>query len=69
MSEPDQPSREELLRARSDIQVQLDIVEQPMKRGDYNPGLVAKLRSMLEDIDDCLAVLDAPGFEKPRQEG
>jgi hypothetical protein len=59
MPETDQPSREELLRARIDLQNQLDVVEQPIRGRDYNPGLVAKLRAMLKDIDDCLATMDS----------
>lgn len=53
----DQPSREELLRAKRDLQEQLDIVSQPMRSSDYDPGLVARLRAMIADIDEGLEIL------------
>jgi hypothetical protein len=54
MSE-DEPTREELLEAHERLREQLAIISKPMDGGDYRPETVAKLRAMIEDINNCLA--------------
>jgi hypothetical protein len=51
--------RQELIRARDDLQGQLYRVANPTRGLDRNPPLEAKLRSMLADIAELLAN-DAP---------
>lgn len=51
------PTREELLRARGDLQRQLDILRRPVRFGRNRP-LEAKLETMVKDIDDCLAAME-----------
>ena len=53
------PTREELLRAREDIERQYDIVRTPARSSDRNPPLEAKLRAMLTEIDERLAAMDS----------
>ena len=55
MADDTPPTREELLKAREDLKEQLNIVENPIRGGDYNPVLVARLKSMIYDIDVALA--------------
>ena len=50
------PTREELLRAREDIQRQLNILRSPVRFG-RNRGLEAKLETMVKEIDECLAAM------------
>ena len=54
------PTREDLLRAREDIQRQLAILRSPLRLG-RNRKLEARLETMLKDIDDCLAMMEAGG--------
>lgn len=48
---------EDLLRAREDLQRQLDILRHPFRFG-RNRKLEAKLEAMVKDIDDCLAAME-----------
>lgn len=50
------PTREELLRAREDIQRQLDVLRHPFRFG-RNRKLEARLEAMVKEIDDCLAAM------------
>lgn len=52
------PTREELVRARDDIQRQLATLRHPFRFG-RNRELEARLEGMVSDIDDCLAAMDA----------
>jgi len=57
---PDEPpSREELIQARNDLQRQIEILQSPMRGGDGNPPLIAKLRGMLDEINECLTDLES----------
>jgi len=51
------PTREELLRAREDLQRQLDVLRHPFGFG-RNRKLEGKLEAMVKDIDDCLAAME-----------
>lgn len=51
------PTREELLRAREDIQRHLDILRSPVRFG-RNRQLEAKLETMVKEIDECLAAME-----------
>jgi DNA-binding FadR family transcriptional regulator len=46
------PSREELLEARARLLHQLEIARYPIRHP--NPQLIAKLRAMINEINDCL---------------
>jgi hypothetical protein len=59
MTGTDEPSREELLEAREQLQRQLAFVANPIRAIDRNPQLVAKLEAMIAEIEDCLSELDA----------
>ena len=65
MAEDDElPTREQLVQAREDLIRQLGYVEYPNDRKDLNPMLVAKLKAMIEEINQALADLgedDAQG--------
>ena len=50
-----QTEREELIAARAQIARQLEILERPLRLTDEYPLMVAKLRTMLDEIDQCLA--------------
>ena len=54
------PTREELLRAREDIERQLAVLRHPFRFG-RNRKLEAKLETMLQDIDECLAAMEKGG--------
>jgi hypothetical protein len=49
------PTREELLKAREDLQRDLERIANPANYRDRNPQLVEKLQTMLDEINDCLA--------------
>jgi hypothetical protein len=49
------PTREELTEARERVKQQLTILESPAR--NRNPQLIAKLRTMLSEIDETLAEL------------
>jgi hypothetical protein len=53
------PTREELIRARDDLQRQLKMVRNPVRSADRSRPLEAKLQAMLDDIEECLAALEA----------
>jgi hypothetical protein len=58
-TDDDKPqTREELIRAREDIQRQLDILLHPLRAG-RNRSLEAKLDGMVKDVDECLAAMGA----------
>ncbi|HLY05431.1 MAG TPA: hypothetical protein VKR31_06760 [Rhizomicrobium sp.] len=60
MSTPDDetpPAREELLRAREDLERQLAILRHPFRFG-RNRKLEEKLETMVKDIDECLAAME-----------
>jgi hypothetical protein len=59
MADDDPPTREELLKAREDIQQNLYLIENPIRGRNRNRPLVARLRGMLAEIDECLADLDS----------
>jgi hypothetical protein len=61
----DPPTREELIAAREDLERQLELICYPSRGMDRNPPLEAKLQSMLEEIDECLAAMDAEDARKP----
>jgi len=48
-------TRKDLLKAREDLEEQLARVSSPMMSRDRNPGLVAQLQAMLDEIEECLA--------------
>jgi hypothetical protein len=52
------PTRDELIRARNQIQRQIAIIHTPAITRDRNPALEAKLRAMVNEIDECLAALE-----------
>ena len=57
-TEPNEaPTRDELIQARYDLQRQLDILETPMR--SRNPQMIAKLRGMIDEINECLADLES----------
>jgi len=51
-------TREELIRAREDIQRQLDILRSPLRFGRNRP-LEARLEAMVKEIDACLAAMES----------
>jgi hypothetical protein len=55
----DQPTREELVAARDDIERQLGFLESPIRALDLNPRLIAKLRALLAEYNDTLASWDS----------
>jgi hypothetical protein len=55
----DSPTREELIAAREDLQRQLEIVRNPIRGMSQNPPHEAKLRSLMNEINECLAAMDA----------
>jgi hypothetical protein len=55
MPDEDFVDRQELLKARENLQLQLERVANPAMGRDRNPQLVARLRAMIKDIDDLLA--------------
>jgi hypothetical protein len=58
MASDDAPTRGELLNAKADLQRQLEIVRDPAMARDRNPGLVAKLATMIAQIDECLSATE-----------
>jgi hypothetical protein len=52
------PTREELIRARDDLQRELKMLRNPVRGGHRSRPLEAKLQAMLVEIDDCLAAMD-----------
>ena len=56
MSDQGEPTREELIAARDDILRQLETISHPAYYRDYNPVLAAKLKAMLDDLNECLGV-------------
>jgi hypothetical protein len=57
------PTREELTRARDDLQRQLEMVRHPARGADRSRPLEAKLRAMIDEIDQCLATMETDGGE------
>jgi hypothetical protein len=53
------PTREELIRARDDLQRELKVARNPVRQGHRSPPLEAKLKAVLREIEDCLAAMDA----------
>lgn len=54
--ESDTPAtREELVVARDEIRAQIFVLESPMRFMDRNPQLIARLRGMLDEIEEALA--------------
>jgi hypothetical protein len=53
------PTREELIAARDDLRRQLEIIRNPIRGGVRNPPLEAKLRSLIQEIDECLTAMAA----------
>jgi hypothetical protein len=51
------PTRNELIRARDDLQRELEILRNPVRY--RSRPLEAKLKAMLQEIEDCLAAVDA----------
>jgi len=51
------PTREELIRARDDLQRELEMLRNPVRY--RSRPLEAKLKAMLREIEDCLAAMDA----------
>ena len=65
-------TRQSLVRnieARDNIREQLAILENPIRHRDRNPPLIAKLRSMLNDINDALADLGTDDVNPPKNRG
>lgn len=67
------PTREELVEARERLKEQLAIVANPIRGRDRNPYLIAKLKAMIDDINECLSeplpegeALTQPSSELPR---
>ena len=60
MSDDAPPTRAELIAARDRLKAQLAVLVQPIR--NRNPQLIARLRAMIDDIDACLAALDADGL-------
>lgn len=58
------PTREELLRAREDLQRQLAILRHPFRFG-RNRSLEAKLETMVKKIDGCLAAMETDTPQEP----
>jgi hypothetical protein len=58
MADDGPPTRKELLKAREDLEEQIARVSSPMMSRDRNPGLVAQLQAMLDEIDQCLADME-----------
>lgn len=54
MPDEDQVNPLELVKAREEILRQIEILEAPARKVDLNPQLIAKLRAMLDEIDECL---------------
>jgi hypothetical protein len=51
--------REELIRAREDLQRQLGMVRNPVRSADRSRPLESKLKAMLDEIEGCLAAMEA----------
>jgi hypothetical protein len=51
----DQNDRDELLRARLELQRQIEVLSQPARGRDRNPQLLAKLQAMLDEVEALLA--------------
>ncbi|HEY2032627.1 MAG TPA: hypothetical protein VGH02_02945 [Rhizomicrobium sp.] len=65
MSDDDAPpTREDLLEAREQLKEQIARVLNPIRFTDQNPALVARLRAMLDDINNALAEFDDSGKRK-----
>jgi hypothetical protein len=60
------PTREELIHAREDIQRQLGILRHPFRFG-RNRQLEARLETMLKEIDECLAAMEADNDQTEAQ--
>jgi hypothetical protein len=56
-----QSERDELLRARTDLQRQIEVVSHPMMGRDRNPQLLTKLQAMLDEVNALLAQEDSSG--------
>jgi hypothetical protein len=52
------PTREELIRARDDLQRHLSRIRNPFLGFGRNRPLEARLTAMIKDIDDCLAAME-----------
>ncbi|MGH6876851.1 MAG: hypothetical protein ACREHV_05655 [Rhizomicrobium sp.] len=62
------PTREELIRARDDLQRQLDTLRNPLRSRDRSPPLEARLTAMMKEIGECLAAMEpdnTPGTDVP----
>ena len=57
MSDDEPPTRAELIAARDRLKAQLAVLVHPIR--NRSPQLIARLRTMIDDIDACLAALDA----------
>ena len=53
------PTREELIRARDDLQRQLSRIRNQFLGFSRSRPLEAKLAAMIKDIDDCLAAMES----------
>jgi len=51
------PTREELIRARDDLRRELEMLRNPVRY--RSRPLEAKLKAMLQEIEGCLAAMDA----------
>jgi hypothetical protein len=54
-----QPTRQELIEAREDLEHQIQILKYPANWWDRNPALVARLEGLLGDVTQALADTDS----------
>jgi hypothetical protein len=57
----EQPTREQLVEAREQLEAQIEILQNPARSSDRNPPLIARLRSLLNEINETLAARESNG--------